>query len=190
MARLRSRVPFFGTLALYARFVPDPSMPTAATDGRDVFYNPDFFASLPSEHLDAVVVHEVLHAALGHVHRRGGRDAMRWNQAADVVVNGLIVGAGMELPDGALRDASMERFSVEEVYTLFERTPTPPDAVDRDLLDAAPDSGPGGSGEGGDPTDGRGTAPAPRGRPRRSAREADRDDTRHWAAAVERAAAQ
>ena len=170
MVRLRARVPFFGTLALYARFVADPSMPTAATDGRDVFYNPEFFASLPAEHLDAVIVHEVLHAALGHVHRRGERDAMRWNQAADVVVNGLIADAGMELPEGALRDSALEHFSVEEVYTLIERAPTERDPVDRDLLDARPDG-----------------APSPDIAP---ARPSDRagDDARHWAPAVERAA--
>jgi predicted metal-dependent peptidase len=95
MLRLRARAPFFGTLALYARFVATDTIPTAATDGQDVYYNPEFMLSLAPAHLDGVLVHEVLHAALDHVFRRGSRDAMRWNQSADIVVNGLIVDAGM-----------------------------------------------------------------------------------------------
>ena len=170
MARLRSRTPFFGTLAMYARFVPRTDIPTAATDGFDVLYNPTFFASLESQHLDAVIVHEVLHAALDHVYRRGARHAMRWNYAADVVVNGLIAGAGMELPEGALRSAALERFSTEEVYVAMERDGNDGSDgdFDVDLLDE-PNSTVDGK-------PGRAT----------SRREAA---GRHWAEAVDRAAA-
>ena len=134
MLRLRSRTPFFGTLALYARFLEAPDIPTAATDGQDVYYNPDFILSLPPAHLDGVLVHEVLHAALDHVFRRGSRDALQWNQAADIVVNGLIADAGLSLPDGALRDSALERFSVEEVYATIVRNGSTLQDVDRDLL--------------------------------------------------------
>jgi predicted metal-dependent peptidase len=139
MARLRTRAPFFGTLAMYARFVAKDDMETAATDGLDVFYNPAFFASLPPEHLDAVIVHEVLHAALDHVHRRGARAPMRWNFAADVVVNGLIDAAGLQLPENALRSPALERFSVEEVYVALEREDRDgsEEAFDLDLVEGA-----------------------------------------------------
>jgi predicted metal-dependent peptidase len=134
MLRLRARAPFFGTLALYARFIATDTIPTAATDGQDVYYNPEFMLSLAPAHLDGVLVHEVLHAALDHVFRRGARDAMRWNQSADIVVNGLIVDAGMSLPDTALRDSSLERFSVEEVYALLSRDGDEHHEVEVDLL--------------------------------------------------------
>jgi predicted metal-dependent peptidase len=172
MARLRARSPFFGTLAMYARFVPNPEIETAATDGLDVFYNPAFFASLPSDHLDAVIVHEVLHAALDHVYRRGGRSPLRWNFAADVVVNGLIAGAGLRLPESALRSPALERYSVEEVYVAMEREGRDgsEESFVADLI------------EGGEPGNGDGQKPKAGASDRRAAA------SRHWAEAIERAA--
>jgi predicted metal-dependent peptidase len=177
LVRLRTRVPFFGTLALYARFVPTTTIPTAATDGRDVFYNPDFFAGLPSAQLDGVIVHEVLHAALDHVHRRARRDPQRWNQAADIVVNGLIVGNGLELPEGGLRDGSLEHLSVEEVYTVLMRDERDLANPEPDLLDGRPAGVPGG--DDGERDGDRADRP---GRPSR-----DRQQARRWAAAIDRA---
>lgn len=90
--------PFFATLALFARFIPTEIIPTTATDGKDIFYNPDFLQSLPAPQQDGLLLHEVLHAALLHVLRRGVRDAQRWNIAADIVVNGTFPDIYPELP--------------------------------------------------------------------------------------------
>jgi hypothetical protein len=38
MLQLRMRSPFFATLALFARIQITETVPTAATDGRDIFY--------------------------------------------------------------------------------------------------------------------------------------------------------
>jgi predicted metal-dependent peptidase len=121
LLRLRMRSPFFGTLAMFARFVPSETILTAATDGRDIFFNPEFLRSLPSKQQDGVILHEVLHAALLHPLRLGVRDPQLWNVAADIVVNGLIWGqSDCELPPGGLRDEALEHFSVEEVYELLQ----------------------------------------------------------------------
>ncbi len=122
MLRLRSRAPFFATLALFARIVLTETCPTAATDGRDLFWNPEFLLSLGQAELDGVMLHEVLHAALLHVPRRGTRDPELWNIAADIVVNGIIAPLpGFSLPKDTLRDKEMEKLSVEEVYELLQR---------------------------------------------------------------------
>jgi predicted metal-dependent peptidase len=176
MLRLRAKAPFFGTLALYARFIATDTIPTAATDGQDVYYNPEFMLSLAPAHLDGVLVHEVLHAALDHVFRRGSRDAMRWNQAADIVVNGLIIDAGMSLPDNALRDSSLERFSVEEVFALLGREPDRHEEVEIDLLPSLA------AGKAGKDRDGSG-------QPGGIADQAKQDRVRRqWAEAIDRAA--
>lgn len=86
--RIRHRQPFFGVLALFAEHRLDASVPTAATDGRVVLFNPEFAGTLCEAELDAVMVHELLHAALLHCSRRGERDPHVWNIAADIVVNG------------------------------------------------------------------------------------------------------
>jgi predicted metal-dependent peptidase len=140
LLRLRRKAPFFATLALYARFVSTNEMPTAATDGRDVFYNPEFLGALSPEHLDGVLLHEVLHAALGHVTRRGQREPQQWNVAADIVVNGLLTKNGFELPEGALLDGELDRFSVEEVFALLQRQDDKSQLPEggEDLLDGPP----------------------------------------------------
>ena len=139
MMRLRRASPFFATLAMHARFVETTDIPTAATDGHDVLFNPEFLGELTDPHLDGVMLHEVLHAALAHVHRRGRRDPRLWNVAADVVVNGLVLGNGFELPEGHVRDTTREGLSVEEVYAALMNdddsdgaTPDHEDLVERD----------------------------------------------------------
>lgn len=124
LLRLRMRSPYFATLALFAAVEPGTHVETAATDGRTVFVNPAFLASLPSSEQDTLIVHNVIHAALLHVPRRGTRDVQLWNTACDVVVNGIIGQInGLRLPASAVRDAELEQWSVEEVYELLQRFP-------------------------------------------------------------------
>ena len=184
LLRLRMRSPFFATLALFARFQPTLELPTAATDGKDVFYNPHFMAKLPVVQFDAVLLHEVLHAALLHVTRRGARDAKGWNIAADIVVNGVLAQNGFELPQGTIRDEALERYSVEEVYALLPRQEQQHDLGDPDLLEGPPGDA-AGDGDGKD-----GPKPAQRG-PKPSEgqlREAARKELeKHWRKASQQA---
>ena len=120
LLRLRMRSPFFATLALFAKFIPTDSIATAATDGKDIYYNPEFLKSLTTPQQDGLLLHEVLHAALLHVLRRGVRDKETWNIAADIIVNGIICQQGyFELPKGVIRDRTLEHLSVEEIYELL-----------------------------------------------------------------------
>jgi predicted metal-dependent peptidase len=122
--RLRMKSPFFATLAMFARFVPTQEFQTAATDGKDIFYNEDYVRSLPPKQIDGLMLHEVLHAALLHIPRCGARDSKIWNIAADIVINGMIAQeSAFELPPGGLRDPKLENFTVEEVYELLLKRP-------------------------------------------------------------------
>ena len=136
LLRLRMRSPFFATLALFTNISVTETLPTAATNGKDIFLNADFFRSLSVPEMDGVFLHEVLHAALRHVIRRGTREPLVWNIAADIVVNGMVVQqAGMALPSGHIRDMSLEDLSVEEVYELLCKQAKSYGLGDRDLLD-------------------------------------------------------
>lgn len=122
--QLRARSPFFAMLALFARTLLTETVPTAATDGRDIFLNVAFWKKLTPPQRLGLLAHEVLHAALLHVLRRGPRDPLLWNIAADIVVNGIILSQpGFELPAGHLRDKQLEHLSVEEVYHLLQAHP-------------------------------------------------------------------
>lgn len=146
--RLNARSPFFATLALFARVQASQRVPTAATDGRDIYVNPDFFAKLAPAEQDAVFLHEVLHAALLHVTRRATRDPHGWNIAADIVVNGMIEKAGYGLPKGAVRDPALENLSTEEVYErVMQNAARRAMQTVADLLDGAPDDAAEGEGE-------------------------------------------
>ena len=141
LLRLRMRSPFFATLALFARFIPTQRQrtATAATDGKDILFNPDYLLSLPTPQQDGLLLHEVLHAALLHVLRRGVRDKEVWNIAADIVVNGIIYQQGyFDLPSGGIRDEKLEHLSVEEIYELLPQQQCQYCLGDLDLLDAPP----------------------------------------------------
>ena len=118
--RIRMRMPFFGVLALFLRHRLDPRVPTACTDGKEVIFNPEFADKLSNPELDAVMVHELLHTAMLHIPRRQTRDPLRWNIAADIVVNGIIrKEKSLNLPQGACINPKWENYQVEEVYKLL-----------------------------------------------------------------------
>jgi predicted metal-dependent peptidase len=177
LLRLRAKSPFFATLALFAQFKPEESIPTAATDGRDVLYNPEFMAALPLEQVDGVLMHELLHAALVHVPRRGNRDPKNWNISADIVVNGILDANGFKLPDGTIHDSDLERYGVEEVYAILskqaQRDLETPDLLERDGDHNAPGPSAPGQPSGGHPMRAQ------------QAKELER----HWREALEQAAA-
>lgn len=120
LMRIRADHPFFGTLALYTEFRVSSALPTAATDGKVVWINPDFAETLEAASLCGLVVHELLHAALQHGVRRGIREALLWNIAADVVVNGMIrADTAYDLPIGVVEGPEMAHLSVEEIYEQY-----------------------------------------------------------------------
>lgn len=139
LLRLRMKSPFFATLALFTHFRTSKSISTAATDGENIFINPDFVRSLPKLQVDGLLLHEVLHAALLHVFRRGVREPLRWNIAADIVVNGMIAQEqGFELPPGGIRHPELEHLSVEEIYELVLVKKIDCSICEQDLLDKSP----------------------------------------------------
>lgn len=146
--RLSRQSPFFSTLALHTPFHVSERVPTAATDGQAVFVNPRFFEGLTPAARDGLLLHEVLHAALLHVNRRGARDPQLWNIAADIVVNGILVRNGFTIPEGGLRDIALERLSVEEVYDKVAKDESKSRrSVEADLLEGAPAGAAGSAGD-------------------------------------------
>ncbi|WP_019585807.1 vWA domain-containing protein [Deinococcus apachensis] len=141
--RLRGKSAFFATLLLHAEFVPSREVIAAGTDGERVYVNPEVAASLPPDVLDGLLLHEVLHAALSHVERRGPREKKRWNRAADTIVNGMVAATGLPVPPQATRDEHLEKLSVEEVYTALEgQAPEEGEEESDDLLDGPPSDAP------------------------------------------------
>jgi predicted metal-dependent peptidase len=112
--------PFFATLCLRLTLIPGP-VPTMATNGKVIYYNPAFVDSLTAEELQGVLAHEVLHCALGHHCRRGSRKPRLWNVAADYAINPIVLKNGMALPEGALIKPEFEGLSAEEIYATLKQ---------------------------------------------------------------------
>lgn len=150
LLRIRGDHPFFGTLALFADLRMTDQIPTAATDGKTIWFNPKFIDKLEMPALCGLVAHELLHAALRHGSRRRERDALMWNIAADVVVNGMIrADTGYGLPEGGVEMPKLAHLSVEEVYEqLATGRHRLPKLTLLDLGAALPDSGRGPGSEG------------------------------------------
>ena len=99
---------------------------TAATNGRDIFYNPLFWKWMPYEERVFVLLHEFLHIFYNHVGRVGGRDPEKWNRAIDIFVNVeccVILGNNTTIPKYAIHPPSWYRhgeMTVEEVYNRLK----------------------------------------------------------------------
>ena len=79
---------FFGNLATRLQLKnADDWCGTAATDGRNFYYNSSFINSLSLRECEFLFGHEVLHVVYDHMSRRGERDPILSNIAADYCVN-------------------------------------------------------------------------------------------------------
>jgi predicted metal-dependent peptidase len=113
---------FFAALALRLEALPAWHVPTLATDGEHLLFNPEYALSLSEREMVGVIAHEVMHCALGHHARRGLREPLRWNIACDLAVNPVLLGAGFDLPRGRLLPGEGEfvglptGLSAEEYY--------------------------------------------------------------------------
>jgi predicted metal-dependent peptidase len=117
------RASFFGNLATRLKLVnADEWCPTAATDGRNFYYNSRFVDMLKPKEVEFLFGHEVLHCVYDHFGRRGDRDPMLFNIANDYCVNGDLkkhrVGEFItSVP--CLYDHKYEGMSSEEIYDIL-----------------------------------------------------------------------
>lgn len=104
-------------------------IPTAATNGRDVYYNPDFIATMDDKELTFVVLHEALHKVFQHMilwRKLWKENPMLANVAADYIVNGTIVQADPNsvvttMPDMALHDTKYYGMTTRQVFDLLKQ---------------------------------------------------------------------
>lgn len=86
--------PFFGNLVMHLPLVDATDSgwcPTAAVDGRNIYYNREFFKKLSADEIQFVLCHEILHVVFDHFGRRSHRDPSWWNMANDFVINGTLI---------------------------------------------------------------------------------------------------
>jgi predicted metal-dependent peptidase len=132
---LLMRHPFFGNMATRLKIqAADDWCPTAATDGRNLYYNTQFFHAMSNKEVEFVIAHEILHCVYDHFSRREHRNPKLYNIAADYIVNNLLVrdriGLKPKLID-CFQDFKYEGWSSEEVYDELYKNA---DKIDIDKL--------------------------------------------------------
>jgi predicted metal-dependent peptidase len=114
------RHPFFGNMATRLRILAaDEWCPTAAVDGRNLYFNTQFFNKMNNKEIEFVIAHEILHCVFDHLGRREGRDPKLYNIAADYIVNNLLVRDRIgEKPSfiDCFQDFKYDTWTSEEVY--------------------------------------------------------------------------
>ena len=114
------RHPFFGNMATRLRILAaDDWLPTAAVDGRNLYFNTQFFNAMDNKEIEFVIAHEILHMVFDHLGRRNDRNPMLYNIAADYIVNNLLVrdriGEKPKIVD-CFQDFQYDGWTSEEVY--------------------------------------------------------------------------
>lgn len=114
---------FFGNLATRLKLVnADEWCSTAATDGRNFYYNSRFIKMLRPKEIEFLFGHEVLHCVYDHFGRRGDRDPQLFNIANDYCVNADLIKhkVGEKITTvPCLHDAKFDGMSSEEIYDIL-----------------------------------------------------------------------
>ena len=118
---LLNAYPFLGSVAMTLDIVPvrDIRLETAATDGRNIYFDIDFLSSLTENQSMFVMAHEIFHCILLHLFRGHEYENQTFaNLAADMEVNHLLKNDGLSvlencvLPEkyGFQKGLNMERY--------------------------------------------------------------------------------
>ena len=122
-SRLMLDHPFFGNLAMNMPFSLDNTIPTAATNGSWVKFNPDFITTMVDDQLLFLTAHEIMHPVLEHNYRRNHRNHFKWNYAGDAVINPMLEDEGIgKFIEGGIMDRDLLKEgggTTDGVYNLL-----------------------------------------------------------------------
>ncbi len=162
--------PFFGNMATRMQMIDASDWcPTAATNGRNFYYNKDFVNKLTVKKLEFLFAHEICHCVFDHFGRVGSRDKQLSNIAQDYAVNQILVDEriGDKITEVQIcYDPKYRGMAWEEIYDLlYEKAEkiTMPELLKQlgDLLDEHIKEGDGQGGQGDGDKDGKGSGGRP-----------------------------
>lgn len=114
--RMLIKYPAFGSVVANLKYVENKNLPTVATDGENIYYNPDFLDRLSEDEQTFLFAHEVCHVAFNHIFRSEGRDKRLWNMATDAVINALLEQDGLKMVEGGVDIPEAVEYDAEAMY--------------------------------------------------------------------------
>jgi len=120
------KTPFFGNMATRMKIInADDWCQTAATDGRNFFYNTEFVKKLSTKKLEFLFAHEIGHCVFDHFGRAGSRNRQLCNISQDYAINQILADEKIgevidEVP--ICLDSQYRGLAWEEIYDkLYEK---------------------------------------------------------------------
>ena len=114
--RLLFRYPPFGSIIDSVEIVENKDIPTAGTDSKKIYYNPDFVSKLSEDEQLFLFAHEVCHIAFNHIYRSKDKNPRLWNIATDAVINAFLKEEGLPLIEGGVDIKDAAKFKAEQIY--------------------------------------------------------------------------
>ena len=114
--KLLVKYPLFGSVVVNLNYIQNKECTTMGTDGKTVYYNPEYLANLTEDEQLFLFAHEICHVAFEHISRSNGKDKKIWNIAADAVINAFLQKDGLPIVKGAVNMPEAINYNVEELY--------------------------------------------------------------------------
>lgn len=108
------------------QFKTDLPYHTAATDGKNIYFDPGFLASLSDDDKLFIIAHELMHIKFEHMFRmtnKNGqmRDPEIWNIATDAIINANLERDGFKIKEGYVNMPQALNYNAEEFYEKLLR---------------------------------------------------------------------
>ncbi len=121
--KMLAKYPRFGSEIAKANieFKDDLPYHTAATDGKNIYVDPNYFESLSENDRLFLIAHEIMHIKFMHMFRLMDKDGkMRnlelWNIATDAIINANLERDGLTIKEGYVNMPEALNYSAEEFY--------------------------------------------------------------------------
>lgn len=110
------RYPLFGSITSNVNLIITNDIEIAATDGYNVYFNPNAMSGYTVDEQIFIFAHEICHIALDHINRRKNRDQKLWNRATDAAINANLEQDGMIMPSNAVKIVDAISKDADEIY--------------------------------------------------------------------------
>jgi len=124
--KMLAKYPRFGSEIAVANieYRDDLKYHTAATDGKNIYVDPNYFASLSENDRLFIIAHEIMHIKFMHMLRlkdKSGnmRDLDVWNIATDAIINANLERDGFTIKEGYVNKPEALNYSAEEFYQIL-----------------------------------------------------------------------
>jgi predicted metal-dependent peptidase len=111
---------FFAVGVLSLELVANWRIPTAATNGKKCWANPQFVAGLSIDEIIGLLCHEWMHVMFLHPFRGGGFDHVIFNMAGDAIINYILLYENqLKLPNPRIDRPDAHNKDTEEMYEII-----------------------------------------------------------------------